>query len=229
MSRHRYLRPAYICRILLLGAALAGLTGCVQGPALDDRARLGPFFVPRNFAGEPMLPAALHRVLVLPVSAGELAPAETAVTLDAAIVAALQQQQRFEIVVLGREEALRRFGAREFSSVSALPHGFLEKCRDYYGCEGVLFVDLTVYHPYRPQALGFRAKLALIQDVRLIWNFDETFSAENPAVVNSVRRYYYRDDTRSGPPVDFSASALQSPGRFAAYAADAMFSTLPPR
>ena len=92
-----------------------------------------------------------------------------------------------------------------------------------------MFIDLTVYQPYYPQVIGLRAKLAVVKDLHLIWNFDEVFSAANPAVMNSVRRYYFREDTRASVPADFSATALQSPGRFADYAAEAMFRTLPPR
>jgi hypothetical protein len=65
--------------------------------------------------------------------------------------------------------------------------------------------------------------------LRLVWSFDEIVSAESPEVVNGVRRFYYRTDSHSGPPMDMSATALQSPGRYAAYVADAMFQTLPPR
>ena len=218
---------------MLLAGLLAALglllSGCAQGPPLNDPARYGPFHTPRNFAGALRLPDSVRRVLVLPVYAGAIAPPETAVTLDNVVVAALHQQMRFEVVAVGREEAKLRLGTAEFSSAGVLPHGFLGLLRDYYGCDAVLFVDLTVYHPYRPQAIGFRAKLALVKDLSLLWNFDEVFSAENPAVINSIRRFYYRDDTHAAPPVDLSSSALQSPGRFAAYAADAMFQTLPPR
>ena len=49
------------------------LAGCVQGPAINEPARLGPFYQPRKFAGDAMLPGTLHRVLVLPVCAGTVA------------------------------------------------------------------------------------------------------------------------------------------------------------
>ena len=94
--------------------------------------------------------------------------------------------------------------------------------------DAVLFVDPTAYQPYRPIALGIRAKLATIGDHRLVWSFDEVFFASNPAVDNAVRRFYI--DSGGGPmPLDMTAAALQSPTKFAAYAADAAFKTLPPR
>ncbi len=222
------IRLRRLCAAALLGAGLALGTGCVN-PALDDPARNGPFYTPRNHAGDVVMPAGIRRVLLLPVYGGSLAEPESAATLDDAVLTALQKQNRFEVVFLAREDALRRFGSAEFSSTGALPHGLLQTLRDSYACDAVLFVDVTAYKPYRPQVLGFRAKLAQVDDMRLVWNFDEVVSADSPEVINSVRRYYYRKDPRSGPPMDISAATLQSPGKFASYVADVMFQTLPVR
>jgi hypothetical protein len=212
---------------LALGACLL-LAGCASGPAFNDSARIGPFFKPHNYHGDTVLPASLHRVLLLPVYAGNVTEPESAVTLDAILLSALQKQARFEVVSLSRAECQQRFGAPEFSSVAALPHGLLDELARDYAVEAVLFVDLTEYRPYRPLGVGFRAKLATVQDVHLIWSFDEAFSATSPEVENSVRHYYIAQSA-GNPSVDMTASALQSPSRFAAYAADAMFGTLPPR
>lgn len=212
---------------LALGACLL-LAGCTSGPSFNDSARVGPFFKPHNFHGDTVLPASLHRVLLLPIYAGEVADQESATTLDPILLSALQKQSRFEVVSLSRTECQQRFGAPEFSSVAALPHGLLDQLAQDYAVEAVLFIDLTEYRPYRPLGVGFRAKLATVQDVHLIWSFDEAFSATNPAVENSARHYYIAQSA-GNPSVDMTASALQSPSRFAAYAADAMFGTLPPR
>jgi hypothetical protein len=197
-------------------------------PALDDPVWTGPFFAPRNYVGDKVLSGNLRRVLVLPVYGGKITEPEAASMLDPVVQAALQRQQRFEVVALSRAECARRFGASEYSSTAALPRGFLDQIDRYYAVDAVLFIDLTVYQPYRPQSVGFRAKLATVQDVRLVWSFDEIFSAADPTVVNSARRFH-RQERYTTPPIDLSASVLQSPGRFAAYAADAMFATLPPR
>lgn len=221
-------RPFFLRPVLgLLAAALLG--GCLAGvPALDDPVWTGPFFTPRNFVGDKALSAGIRRVLVLPVYGGKLAEPEAVNLLDPVVLAALQHQQRFEVVALSRTECTQRFGASAYSSTAALPRGFLDQIGRHYAVDAVLFIDLTVYQPYRPQAVGFRAKLATVQDVRLIWSFDEIFSAADPAVVNSARRFH-QQERYTAPPVDLSVSVLQSPGRFAAYAADAMFATLPPR
>jgi hypothetical protein len=184
-------------------------------------------YAPTNYKGEARLPAAIHRVAVLPAYGGDVTDPESAAALDLVLLTALQRQMRFEIVTLSRDECRHMFGAGSFGSTAALPPGILEKIATTYAVDAVLFIDITVYQPYRPLALGFRAKLATVRDVRLVWTFDEVFSAGQAAMLTSVQEYYEGSD-KSGP-TDISASVLQSPTRFGAVAADLMFKTLPPR
>jgi hypothetical protein len=215
-------------RLLLPLAATLLLAGCEITPDLNDPVRYGPFYTPKNYAGEARLPVEVRRVLVLPVSLGTLAPEETAASLDSAVVHALQDQQRFEVVSLPRDECRRLFGAAEFPSTAALPHGMLEQLSSRYAIDAVLFVDLTVYQPYRPQSIGLRSKLATVRDVRLVWTFDEVISAADPRVANSARRRPFESAQGRGP-VDMSPGTLLSPSRYAAFALGEMFRTLPPR
>ncbi|MBA3849067.1 MAG: hypothetical protein C0502_03620 [Opitutus sp.] len=219
MIRRRFLPPA-------LAAVL--LAGCGSIPAPDDARHFGPFYQPRNFAGERQLPADIRRVVLLPISTEPAVPVETAQALDAVLLETLQRRQRFEVVHLSRGDCRRWFGQEAFSSAAALPHGMLGRLASRFAADAVLFIDLTVYQPYRPQSIGLRAKLATVRDVRLLWTFDEVISAADPVVANSARRQYLKTD-RGGQPLDLSPAALQSPGRFAAFASDAMFATLPPR
>jgi len=206
-------------------AALALLVGCASPGPLDP-AVVGPFFAPVNHAAEASL-GGLRRVVLLPLWGGALASPETLAALDPVLVAALQRENRFEVVSFSRAESLRRFRTAGFSSTSALPHGLLDALREAFAADGVLFVDVTVFRPYRPLALGLRARLATIDGSRIVWTFDTVFSAEDPAVVNAARRHVLGSDG-AGMPTDLSRGALQSPGRFAGYAAAAMFATLPP-
>lgn len=212
-------------RYLIVLFCLAFLAGCAGVDVLDPVHR-GPFFVPKNHAGEPSL-GGLRRVLLLPVCGGKLASAEVATTFDPVFAAALQGENRFEVVTLSREECLRRFRTPEISSAAALPHGMFAQLKEEFAVDAVLFVDLTVFEAYRPLALGLRAKLAAIDGSRLIWTFDNVFSADDPTVANAARRHYLKGD-RPGQPLDLSSGALQSPGKFAGYAAATMFATLPP-
>ena len=207
-------------------AQLILFAGCMT-PGPFDSARQGPFFQPANHVGEASL-GGMRRVVLLPVCGGKLAPIETVTALDPVIAAALQQQHRFEIVPLSREQCRRRFHTEEFSSVAALPHDFLGILQREFAADGVIFIDITVFQPYRPIALGLRAKLATLDGTaRLVWSFDNVFSADDPTVANSARAHFL-DSDRGGVMADLSPGVLQSPVRFAGYAADAMFATLPP-
>lgn len=215
---------------IFCGAALAiisVLAGCMNPPA-HDSARVGPFFRPTNQVGEPQLPANLHRVVVLPAAVGSVAPPESGAELDPIFITALQQTNRFEIVAINRDECARKFHVGEFSSTAALPHDFLAVLKREYAADAVLFIDVTVYKPYRPLAIGVRAKLATLEDaVRLLWTFDNVFSAADPAVANAARHFFLKSD-RADVPADFTQGVLQSPSRFARYVAAEMFATLPP-
>lgn len=199
--------------------------GCQSVPELDPVWH-GPFYTPRNHVGDPSL-GGLRRVVLLPLHGGTLATPETLAAIDTSVAAALQAENRFEVVPLPRAELARKFRLPEISSAAALPRGFLTWLQEEYGAEAVLFVDLTVFSAYRPLSVGLRGKLAKVDGSRLIWSFDDVFSADDPAVVNSVRRYYFKGD-RGKVPVDLSPGVLQSPTRFAGYTVAAMFATLPP-
>jgi hypothetical protein len=214
---------------LVLGLAAALLAGgCASKPSITDPARHGAIFAPKNVYSEKRLPKALHRVVLLPVHGGEFTPREISETLDHVFATALEKQMRFEVVTLSRDECQMSFGVPDIGSADALPHDFLAIIGQKFGAEGVIFVDITAYQGYRPMLLGIRAKLANVSDRRLIWSFDEEFSVLDPTVANGARRFYLANE--DGPvPYDPTEGILQSPTRFAAYAADTMFRTLPPR
>jgi hypothetical protein len=197
-------------------------------PPIDDAARAGPFYTPTNHTGDAQLPATLRRVLLLPVAGGSAASAESSAALNAVFVSELQKQNRFEIVPLTREECLYHFRAEEFSSTAALPYDFMNIVRRQFGADAVMFIDVTAYKAYRPLVLGVRAKLASTgYEPRMVWTFDNMFSASDATVANSARNHFL-DSNRGGVPADLTQSALQSPSRFASYVASAVFATLPP-
>lgn len=224
-TRSFFQRPVLVAALIGAGV-LAVLSGCMT-PAIDDVARTGPFFKPVNHAGDASLPASLHRVVVLPLSAPAGSTSDAVAAFDSVFAAELLKQNRFEVVTVSRNEFLRRFGAEALGSAAALPHDLLSWLQREYAPDAVLFIDLTTFRAYHPLALGVRAKLASIDGSRLIWTFDNVFSAADPAVANSARRHFLESD-RGGVPADMSFSVLQSPSQFAAYVAAATFATLPP-
>lgn len=207
-------------------ASLLAFTGCAE-LGLDLPAQPVAAYRPANFRGDPRLPGDLQRVVLLPAHGGAVAESETASAMDSVLLQALQRQLRFEVVSISREECRRLFGTDSVGSTEALPPGLLEKLASLYAADAVMFTDLTTYEPYRPLSVGFRAKLATTHGMRLVWAFDEIFSASQPAMLASVREFYAGGDRSS--PVDAPSAALQSPSRFGAVAADLMYRTLPPR
>lgn len=224
MSRPSLPFPGRVFSAGLVLAALALSAGCMH-PAANDPARVGPFFTPSNHSGDPSL-GGIRRVVVLPLWVGEGTKPEAAAELDPVFLTALQHEKRFEIVTLSREESRRRFRAEAISSAAALPADLFPTLQREYAADAVLFVDLTTYEPYKPITLGLRGKLAAIDGSRLIWTFDNVFSSESPGAANSARRFFL--DRDRSVPADMTRTALQSPSRFAAYAAATMFATLPP-
>ncbi|HND61718.1 MAG TPA: hypothetical protein PLB90_09595 [Opitutaceae bacterium] len=212
--------------LTMAGFGLLLAAGCMTPPA-DDPSRVGPFFTPTNHVGDPALPPTMRRVVLLPLAGGSVAPAESLAALDPVMAAALLHQHRFEVVALTRDDCRRLLGSEELSSVAVLPANLMANLRREYAADGVMFVDVTSFSAYRPIAIGLRAKLATTQDVRLVWTFDTVFSSADPAVANSAR-HAALETSRKDVPADLTPAVLLSPGKFAGYAAEAMFQTLPP-
>lgn len=213
------------------GFSLLGLwcllsVACSTAPWASSVAS-GPAYVPANHTGDATIPAALRRVVLLPLAGEGVAPAASLADLDPVVAAALQLQNRFEVIALSRDTCRRLFGSDEFSSVTALPPDFMAAIHREFAADAVLFVDVTVFRAYRPLEIGLRGKLATVQDARLVWTFDNVFSAANQSVVNSARRHVLTGGLPDIP-ADLSPAVVQSPSRFTAYAAEAMFATLPP-
>jgi hypothetical protein len=221
MTTHRLFR----FRVIGFAAAIVALLAGCAHPPQSDPARTGPFFTPANHSGDETL-GEIRRVVVLPVWVGEGTPPESAAALDAVFLTALQQEKRFEVVSFSRDECRRRYREDALSSASALPADLFSSLQQEFGADAVLLIDLTAFSAYKPLTLGLRGKLAAIDGTRLVWTFDNVFSSEAPAAANSARNHFL--DRDRSVPVDLTRAALQSPSKFAAYAAASMFTTLPP-
>lgn len=214
-------------RLLPLLAAAAGLAGCgVVGPS-SSRLSGGAVFRPQNFSDAGPLAPSIRRVALLPVHAAEWRPSDLA-PLESAFAGELGKVERFELVPVSRSDLVSRFGTEAFLSSASLPGEFLQRLRDDFGADAVLFIDLTHYSPYQPIALGVRAKLVATADATPLWSFDAVFDSARPDVAEAARRYHRQKD-RQPFPLEDAAGILQSPARFTKYVASAMFGTLPPR
>jgi hypothetical protein len=214
-------------RALASSGALLAASGCAQFTQGHHVEKDTKPYVPPNHAGDPVLPKGIRRVVVLPVAGGSVAGPESAYALDAVVVTALQKQNRFEVVSLTREECRDHFHVESIPSSGALPTNLMSVLQSEYRADAVMFIDVTVYKAYEPLVIGFRAKLAKIDDARLIWTFDSVFSADDPSVARSAAIFI----GAGGPtelPNELESVVLESPSRFASYAATTMFRTLPP-
>ena len=212
---------------MLSVAALGLASGCTATSSVIDPVTFGPFFKAKNFTGIPRLPAKLQRVVLLPVAGTAGAPAETLSSFDQVMLAELQHEARFEVVVADPAALTRLCDQPRLLSSDALPSNFLSMLSREYGADAIMFVDITSLSTYQPLVLGLRAKLASA-DGTILWSFDTLFSASDPAVANAARRHD-RQRHPSSDPGDMSFTVLRSPMRFADYAAAAAFATLPPR
>jgi len=222
------LRPKSASLAVVVFAAALFLSGGCASQGSSPASGPGTSLVPTNQVGDDRLPDEIRRVVLLPLHGGRAAPSDTVRELDAVFATALQRQQRFEVVVLSREECLRRFRAESFASTEYLPRNMMAVLRDEWGADAVMFVDVTAFEPNRPLVLGIRAKLAQVEDMRMVWALDTIFSAADPAVAAGARRHA-ANSRRGGGPVNLDAGILLSPSRFGGYAAETAFATLPAR
>lgn len=216
-----------VSRIVLPVLALLALGvggGCAT--QIPDPVLMGPFFEPKNVVRDVTL-GGIRRVVLMPVWAGATATEESAADLDPVFRQALQDQNRFEVVTLSRAECRNRFGATALSSAAAVPNNLIATIQKVYAADAIMFVDVTVHRPYHPLALGIRSRLVVVNNSHLAWAFDNVFSADDPLVSASARHYYIESE-HQGVPGDLTPAVLQSPSRFATYAAHATFDTLPP-
>ena len=212
--------------IFALGGAL---TGCETVPL-----HAGLFqhdYRPDNvFVYPPKLSLDFQRVAVLPLAAananGDLADGCEALT--PALWEQLVQSKKFEVVNVIADKLKSRTGRAAWTGNEALPPDFLAYLRREYGCDGVLFAELTAFNAYAPLAVGWRFKLVDARTGQIIWAADELFDAARPGIASAACHFEKRA-AAGGAAADGDWVVLNSPRRFACYSAAALLDTLPER
>jgi hypothetical protein len=221
--------------VLALALALAVLAGCATKatqPAQPPRpvaSNRGD--QPDNvFRSPATLPGDLKRVVVLPIAcdpgAGDLASGCDA--LDPILHAELLKTKRFEVVAASPAVMQEHTGSATWTGTEALPPHLLDSLREIYGCDAVLFSELTVFRAYAPLAVGWRLKLVDVRTGNTLWAVDEVFDAGHPAVRTGARQY--AQDRHAG--ADCASGewlAENSPRQFGQYSAARVLATLPGR
>ena len=94
------------------------------------------------------------------------------------------------------------------------------------GCDAVLFVRLSPYHPYRPLVMGWKLKLVDSRQNSIIWAADEVFDSANNSVAKAAKTYSERQAKINQKTHD-SDRILMSPRRFGQYTLDSILISIP--
>ena len=169
-----------------------------------------------------------QRVAVLPLAAqsalSELP--DGCASLTPVVWEEIVKAKRFEAVTVDAEKLRTATGRAQWTGAEVLPGNFCEWLRREYGCDAVLFSEVTSYRSYAPLAVGWRFKLVDLQTGQVIWAADEIFDAADKKTAKAAQKF-----AAPGihiPLVDTGDWAvLNSPRKFGRYSAAALFETLP--
>ena len=118
-----------------------------------------------------------------------------------------------------------------FSADDKLPQDFLQKVRDEFGCDAVMFSVLTQYRPYPPLAVGWKLRLVDAVDGQTWWTSDEVFDATDDKVAVGARKFQEKNMKYNGaiPALQDTHTVLLVPRQFGMYTARAVVETMPVR
>ena len=202
------------------------LSSCRKFKEEEVIAKADPF-QPTNIYPIERLPLHFNRVVLLPCSYPD--PDNAILKFcDQIFYQELSQERIFEIIHLSTEELRSLVGHKRVSSTQRLPANFLKILEDYTSANGVMFIDLDSYKPFRPMSLGVRAKLIDLKTGEFMWAIDETFDAGHASVIVGASQYQDTSQVRALSDRT-SGSVLHSPRNFSKYVASTIFSTLPKR
>ena len=204
------------------------------------------------YVSSKVLPAGIKRVLVLPLACEKMDAnygnlSEGCRTLDPVLQSELTKSGRFEVVVATPEALRSCTGQLSWNGSETLPADFFNSLRNVYGCDAVLFCDLSTFRPNAPLAIGWRLKLADAGTGKILWAADEIFDAGNLDVAQDAERFEksrqphhnfmynaysflaWCVDTPTRSALDDQWKILHSPQVFAEYSLENLLATLPQR
>lgn len=211
--------------ICLLLASLSGV-GCRRFEEEKIVAQAEPF-IPSNLYPIERLPEYFNRVVVLPCFYYDQ-DSPLLGYVDEIFHQELSQERIFETIRLSSYQMKEHFDVERVDSSKPLPENFLRRLEELTAANGVLFVDLDSYRPYRPLALGVRAKLVDIKSGEYMWAIDETFDTGHADVIAGANVFQRNSQVRAISSKT-AGSVLHSPRIFSKYVASTCFSTMPLR
>ena len=208
-----------------------GLFGWLAAGVLFGSIIQAADYQPDNVFVRPSAwPPDLRRVAVLPLAAESLGAdlPEGCEALQPVLFDELVRTEKFEVVSVRPENLRAGSGRAAWTGTEPLPEGFFDSLRREYGCDAVLFCELTVYHAYAPLAIGWRLKLADARTQKIIWAADTVFYAGQPGLARNAVKFMRQRDPAATTDESRWQSA-NSPRQFGRYTAAEIIGTLPPR
>jgi hypothetical protein len=200
------------------------------------------------FIASSVLPSSLKRVVVLPLAHEEAQPELSGgcEMLGPVLTAELIKTRKFEVVNASAKTIQGLTGQAAWTGTEVLPADFFASLQRVYGCDAVLFCELTSFHAYPPLLTGWRLKLVDASTKQTIWAADMAFDAGDATVSKCAQDYQKQQegtdkpisffkrvgtwlDRRAEPASDQPWTILNSPRYFGEFTADKLFQTLPER
>ena len=238
------MKKNFISRLLV---ACAVFTGCALmngtiASGQDDKSQ-------NVFVSSPVLPNDLKRVVVLPLAFKEPRAdlGSGCEMLEPILQTELIKTKKFEVIPANPEMLRNLTGRLSWTGAEILPADFFDSLQRVYGCDAVLFCQLTAFRAYTPLAVGWRMKLVDVRTQKIIWAADEVFDAIEPAVAKDAEQFEKQQqnihgETRSllktllnyadrqpASALDDQWAILNSPRYFGRYSAVKVLQTLPTR
>ncbi len=228
----------------------AAAAGCLLCAVLFNGLNLFAGDAPPDnvFTASAILPASLKRVAILPL-AHEDSPNDLAAgceMLYPVLQAELIKTKKFEVVAASPKTVQGLTGQSSWTGGEVLPADFFSSLQRVYGCDAVLFCELSAFHAYPPLTIGWRMKLVDVSTQKIIWSADVVYDASDPAVSKRAQDFekqqegtekpasFFRRivtwlDRRSEPATDQPWPVLNSPRYFGQFTTEKLLQTLPER
>jgi hypothetical protein len=235
-------------RLLLTLFMAASMVFCGAAVFADDTGMPSA----NVYVSSKVLPAGLKRVLVLPLAYEKLDGIDGNLSggcqmLGPVVQSELTKSGRFEVVVATPDTMRSCTGQSSWNGSEVLPANFFDSLRNVYGCDAVLFCELSTFRPNAPLAVGWRFKLADAGTGKVLWAADEIFDANDLNVARGAEQFEksrqphhnfmynvysflsWCVDTPTRSALDDQWKILHSPRFFAEYSLENLLGTLPQR
>lgn len=211
----------------------AATTGRIK--RISDPTMTAP---PQPTSNGVVWPAGMRRLAVLPIFSYQPID-DMQRDMDGIFRGELSKVVKYEIVQVPRDEMLQLTSREAVSSSSIISPDVIKSLRQKYAADAVMFIDFSVFRPYRPIAIGVRAKIVDLRNMEVIWVADGILDTAEPDVATLATQFagmglkipYISPSIPKGKSREAASGnqiILQSPRLFAGFVAHEAFSTLAP-